>query len=94
MPLEFVPNSGRYPSLLFNGYIFLKSRQNANGSINWRCQNYNKKGDLHCNVTCTTMNDEFSRPPPMLHLKDDGTLKHRNVQESRICTIKSFVRCF
>ena len=22
------------------------------------------------------MNDEFSRPPPMLHLKDDGSLKH------------------
>ena len=76
MPLDFIPNKLRYPSLVFDGYIFLKNITNKDGSINWRCKNYWKTSELRCNVTCTTFGDDVIRPPPLQHLKDDGTLRH------------------
>ena len=76
MPLEFVPNAHRYPSLVYYGYIFLKNITNKDGSINWRCKDYWKKGEFRCYVTCTTLGDEYIRPPPIQHLNEEGTIRH------------------
>ena len=66
--MEFVPNSRSNKCLVFNGYIFLRSKKNLNGSINWRCQNYHKTdSEQRCHITCTTLNGQFLRQPPSLH---------------------------
>jgi len=39
------------------------SKLNKDESINWRCQNYYKKGNLKCTATCTTRNNELIREP-------------------------------
>ena len=70
--MDYVPNTHRIPSLVFNGYIFMKGKENKDGSINWRCQNSLKKGEAPCPITCTTLNGDFKRFPPMRHLNSQG----------------------
>ena len=74
--MDYVPNTHRIPSLVFNGYIFMKGKENKDDSINWRCQNSSKKGVAPCPVTCTTLNGDFKRFSPMRHLNSQGKLIH------------------
>ena len=74
--MEFVPNTKRSHSLVYNGYIFIKAKNNQDGSICWFCQNMRKNGAVQCNISCTTLNGAFQRHPPMLHLNSDGLLIH------------------
>ena len=69
MEPEFVPSAHRKPCMVYNQYIFQKAKTNKDGSINWRCKNYYKTGVEKCNVTCTSLADEFvnGRSPPMYH---------------------------
>ena len=67
--MEFVPTSHGNQTLVYNGYIFSKSKVNSSGSINWKCHNYFKKDQTHCKITCTTIGNEFvtGREAPMYH---------------------------
>ena len=68
--MQFVPNTHRKHALVVNGYIFTKGKDNKDGSINWRCQNSRKVGQERCPVTCTTLDGEFIRRPPIQHMVD------------------------
>ena len=72
--MEFVPNTHRNQSLVYNGYIFMKSKENQDGSIRWVCQNRRKRGATPCSISCTTINGIFQRHPPLLHSNLDGTI--------------------
>ena len=95
--MQFVPNTHRKQSLVVNGYIFTKGKDNKDGSINWRCQNSRKVGQERCPVSCTTLNGEFIRRPPNQHIVD-GRLIHappsQGKQEAMQCvdSIKTVVK--
>ena len=74
--MQYISNTRRNPSLVFNGYIFTKGKTNQDGSIRWICQNNRKNGAIPCSISCTTLNGEFQRHPPMLHLNQNDTLIH------------------
>ena len=74
--MNFVADSRRNLSLVFNGYIFTKGKTNQDGSIRWICQSNRKMGATLCAISCTTLNGAFQRHPPMFHLNHDGTLIH------------------
>ena len=57
--MEFVPTSHLNRNLIYHGYIFSRSKWNANGSINWKCHNYFQKDQTHCKITCPTIGSEF-----------------------------------
>ena len=50
--MQFVPNTKRSHSLVVNGYIYMKAKNNLDGSIRWVCQNLRKKGAIPCNISC------------------------------------------
>ena len=95
--MQFVPNTHRKQSLVVNGYIFTKGKENKDGSINWRCQYSRKVGQERCPVSCTTLNGEFIRRPPNQHIVD-GRLIHappsQGKQEAMQCidSIKTAVK--
>ena len=74
--MKFVPNTKRSQSLVYNGYIYMKAKNNQDGSIRWVCQNLCIKGAAPCNISCTTLNGGFQRHPPMFHLNLDRSLIH------------------
>ena len=76
--MEFVPTTHGNQTLVYNGYIFSKSKVNGSGSINWKCHNYFKKDTTHCKITCTTIGNEFvvGREAPMYHEDANGNRIH------------------
>jgi len=75
--IEFIHSKYKNSQLLvYKNYIFHKAKVNKDETINWRCENYYKKGELKCSVTCTTSNDQFTRPP--------SHHKHEPVSRARI----------
>ena len=73
--MQFIPNTHRKQSLVVHDYIFMKGKDNKDGSVNWRCQNSRKVGQERCPITCTTLNGELVRRPPIKHIVD-GRLIH------------------
>ena len=49
--MEFVPNTKHSHSLVYNGYIFMKTKKNLNGPIRWVCQNMRKKSAVPCTIS-------------------------------------------
>ena len=76
--MEFVPTTRGNQTLVYNGYIFSKSKVNGSDSINWKCHNYFKKDTTHCKITCTTIGNEFvvGRETPMYHEDANGNRIH------------------
>jgi len=62
--IEFIQSKTKNSYLLvYQNFIFQKAKVNKDESVNWRCENYYKKGEQKCSVTCTTSNSEFIRQP-------------------------------
>ena len=76
--MQFVPTTHGNQTLVFNGYIFSRSKVNSSGSINWKCHNYFKKDNTHCKITCTTIGNEFivGREAPIHHNDANGNRIH------------------
>ena len=76
--MEFVPTTHGIQPLVYNGYIFSKSKVYGSGSINWKCHNYLKEDTTHCQITCTTIGNEFlvGREAPMYHEDANGNMIH------------------
>ena len=76
--MEYVPTSHGNQTLVYNGYIFSRSKFNANGSIIWKCRNYWQNDQSHCKITCTTIGEEFvpGRAAPMYHNDSNGNRIH------------------
>ena len=88
--MEFVPNTKRSHSLVYNGYIYMKAKNNHDGSIRWVCQNLRKKGAVPCNISCTTLNGAFQRHTSMLHYDADGSLIHEAPTIGKIMALEFF----
>ena len=57
--MQFEPTTHGNQKLVFNGYIFSRSKVNSSGSFNWKCHNYFKKDNTNNKVTSTTISNEF-----------------------------------
>ena len=74
MEYSELPTTQSNKAIVYNGYVFHRSKTNKNGSILWRCQQYfPKAGQDKCCVSCTTIDGIFLRNPPTVHQHDPPT---------------------
>ena len=74
MEFSELPTTHSNKAIVFNSYLFHRSKNNKNGSILWRCQQYfPKAGQEKCSVSCTTIDGIFLRYPQMIHQYEPPT---------------------